>query len=387
MRTKFATQMGMRAPVKGWRQYAPVNTPILAERPLLPRRGARAGDERLDVARLGGSANELGHQGMLRREAHEGHAEEGVGPGREHGDGPLATLEREADLRAGAPADPVPLHRDHALGPPAQAVEVTQQLVGVRRDAEEPLLQLPVLDGSVAPPASPVHHLLVREDRPAGRAPVDDAALAVGEPALEHAQEEELLPAVVARVARRDLAIPVVRETEPAQLEAHVVDVVVRPAGGVRAVLDRRVLGRQAEGVPPDRMQDAEAGHAPLPRDHVTDRVVADVPHVDVSRRVREHLEDVVGGRARIRHGRERPLRRPALLPPPLDRLRLVARIPHAHSGGTALSLSRTPSTPAMWSRTPFTNDAESSLPKRRAISTASLRVTDAGISGRPSSS
>jgi hypothetical protein len=40
-----------------------------------------------------------------------------------------------------------------------------------------------------------------------------------------------------------------------------------------------------------------------------------------------------------------------------------------------------------MWSRTPFTNAADSSLPKRRAISTASFSVTESGISSRQSSS
>ena len=60
----------------------------------------------------------------------------------------------------------------------------------------------------VAPPARAVDHLLVRQHGLAARAPVDDAAPLVGQVARQHAEEEELLPAVVARVAGGELARP-----------------------------------------------------------------------------------------------------------------------------------------------------------------------------------
>ena len=62
---------------------------------------------------------------------------------------------------------------------------------------------------------------------------------------------------------------------------------------GMDAALDRGVLGRQAEGVPAERMQDVEALQPLQPRDDVADDVVADVPDVRVPGRVREHLEAV----------------------------------------------------------------------------------------------
>ena len=65
---------------------------------------------------------------------------------------------------------------------------------------------------------------------------------------------------------------------------------------GVDAVLDRRVLGRQAEGVPAERMQHVVAAHPLGARHHVADDVVADVADVRVPGRVREHLEAVVLG-------------------------------------------------------------------------------------------
>ena len=48
----------------------------------------------------------------------------------------------EAHARASRFPDPVPLHREHALGPARRELRhVLQQLVGVLRDAQEPLLE------------------------------------------------------------------------------------------------------------------------------------------------------------------------------------------------------------------------------------------------------
>ena len=56
------------------------------------------------------------------------------------------------------------------------------------------------------------------------------------------------------------------------------------------AVLDGRVLGRHAQGVPADGVEDVGAGHALLAGDDVADRVVADMAHVDAARRVGKHV-------------------------------------------------------------------------------------------------
>ena len=74
-----------------------------------------------------------------------------------------------------------------------QVTTEAQQLLRVGRDPEEPLLELALGHRTVAAPAPSVHHLLVGEHGLATGAPVDDRAPLVGEPALEHAQEEELL--------------------------------------------------------------------------------------------------------------------------------------------------------------------------------------------------
>src|SRR5690606_13115913 len=105
-------------------------------------------------------------------------------------------------------------------------------------------------DRRAAAPAAAVDDLLVGQDGLAALAPVDGRALLVGEALLEHAREEPLVPVVVLDVAGGELTLPGVADAEPLQLALHVRDVLARPRLGMGAVLDRGVLGRQAERVP-----------------------------------------------------------------------------------------------------------------------------------------
>src|SRR6266571_475669 len=312
----------------GTAMMAPVPEPVL---------GA-IGGEPLDLRLARDLSAELGHRAPLCLVGHEAvhqrvlggeyrvrHAEGGVGARGEHADLEVrAAGDREVELRALAAADPVALHRDDALGPAGKPVAPLEQLVGVRGDLEEPAVDLARGDLGVATPAATVLHLLVGEHGLTRRAPVDRRATPVREPALEHLDEDELLPLVIGRVAGRELALPVVGDAELLELGAHVIDVLVGPDGRLDAVLDGRVLGGQAKGVPPHRMEHVEAAHALEPREHVTDRVVADVAHVDAARRVREHLEAVELRTAGILDGAELF----ALVPDPLPlHLDLTERI------------------------------------------------------------
>ena len=150
------------------------------------------------------------------------------------------------------------------------------------------------------------------------------ALRAVGDPLLQHAQEEPLVPAVVLRVAGGDLAAPGVAEAEPLELALHRGDVGPGPLLRVDPLLDRGVLGRQAERVPPDRVQHVHPAHGLAARDHVGDAVVADVPHVDVARRVGQHLEAVELGPLRVLRDLESPALGPDFLPARLDLFEVV---------------------------------------------------------------
>ena len=230
---------------------------------------------------------------MLGRQQHERGAVDRVDARREDLDRVAAAGDRELYARAFRAADPVPLHDDDLLGPCRQRLESFQQFVGVRRDAEEPLLQLARDDGRATAPAGAVDHLFVGQHRLVDRTPVDRRAPPVRQPALEHPQEDPLVELVVLGQTRGDLTAPRVADPETLQLPFHVGDVVERRRLGVGAALDRRVLSREAERVPAEGMQHVVAAHPLRARHDVADDVVADVADVRVAGRVREHLQTV----------------------------------------------------------------------------------------------
>ncbi len=164
--------------------------------------GARPADVLQDLGLVRRPGDEPGHQRMLRREHEERRTEERVGAGGEDGDVDVQLLDPEDDFGALRASDPVPLHRQHVLGPGLQQAHLVEQPVGVGGDAEEPLLEAPALDLGPAALAAPVDHLLVRQHRLVVGAPVDRRLLPVGEALLEELEEEPLGPAVVGRVLR-----------------------------------------------------------------------------------------------------------------------------------------------------------------------------------------
>ena len=262
---------------------------------------------------------------MLRREHEVADAEHRVRPGGKDGD-PLGVVERlverEGDFRALGAADPVALHHLNRLGPVDRA-EI-EQLVGVVGDAEEPLLEIAGLDRRPAALADAdaalvAQHLLVGQRRVAGGAPVGRGAPAVGEVVLVQLQEPPLGPAVVLRVRGGELAIPVEARAHLLQLAAHRLHVLVGPLLRVGLVLDRGVLGGQAEGVEAEREEHVVALH-PLPaRRRVARRHRVPVPDVQVAAGVGQHREEEVR-LALVRVGRAvEPVDRPAPPPARLD--------------------------------------------------------------------
>ncbi len=269
-------------------------------------------------------------QRVLRCEHEERGAEERVGSGCEDGDVDVELLDPEHDLGTLRTADPVALDRLRPLWPVAPLGQViAEQLVGVRGDLEEPLLHHSRLDQRAAAVAAPVDDVLVGDHGLVVRAPVDRRSRPVGEAALEELQEQPLRPAVVLDLVRGDLALPVDRPSQPAHLDPDGGDVALGDLARVPALGDGGVLGRQAERVEAHRAQDPQAVPAAEVRGDVAHRVVEDVPHVQRSRRVRQHLELVpvrLVRRVGRRIGRlEDVVRLPDLLPLGFDRLRVVS--------------------------------------------------------------
>ena len=254
-------------------------------------------------------------QRVVGRDADERRAHQRVGAGGIDLDGVEILHRLEGHLQPARLADPVFLHQAHLGGPVVQPVERGQQFVGHVGDAEEPLGQLAAFDLGAGSPALAVDHLLVGKHRHVDRVPVHHGVLAGDETGVEHVDEQRLLLAVVFRIAGRELAAPVDRQTQRLHLRAHVGDVLVGPVLGVAADGHGGVLGRHPESVPAHRVQHVVPGRQLVARDHVAHRVVAHVAHMDAPRRIGEHLEHIVFRLAAIEPGAEQAGLVPGLLP------------------------------------------------------------------------
>ena len=148
-----------------------------------------------------------------------------------------------------------------------------------------------------------------------GRAPVLRGFFAVDKALFKHAHKEHLFPAVVFGTAGGDFAGPVIGIAQAFLLGAHIANVGVGPLGGVGIVFYGRVFSGQAKGVPAHGMQHVEALHAFAASHHVANGIVAHVPHVDVARRVGEHLQHIVLGLAAFMAAGKRIVSLPAGLP------------------------------------------------------------------------
>src|SRR5215204_5743292 len=196
---------------------------------------------------------------MLRGQHKRRRSVDSVDTRGEHTDLLVAVLDRKLDIRAFAASDPVTLALQNFLGPTVfDLLDVGDELLGIVSDAQEPLFQIAFLDWGATAPADAARRLLVREHGLFFRAPVDLRDLLIGQTSLQHLEEEPLVPLVILRPVRRDLARPVVADAEPFHLPAHVHDVFFSPVAWVDATLDRGLFRRLTEAVPADGMQDVK---------------------------------------------------------------------------------------------------------------------------------
>ena len=157
--------------------------------------------------------------------------------------------------------------------------------------------------------------------------------------------------AVIARVAGRDLARPIERQTHRLELRPHRSDIGVGPFGGMGGVLHRRVLGRHAERVPAHRVQHVEAPRALVARHHVAHRVVADMAHMDAPGRVREHLEHVIFWPRIVVAGGEDGRVGPCLLPFLFGFADVVAFRPHDVTRAVSIAFEEAARQNMIWPR------------------------------------
>ena len=228
--------------------------------------------------------------------------------------------------------DPVALHEADLFRPTIEPVEAGEQIVRIIGDLEEPLGEFALLDDRPGTPAAAVDHLLVGEHRLIDRVPIDLRLLARDQAGVEEIQEQLLLMLVIARIAGRDLARPVERQSHRLQLGSHRRDIGVSPFRRTGVVLHRGVFGRQPESVPAHRVEDVEPARAPITRHHVAHGVIAHMAHVDTPRRIWEHLEDVIFRPRIVVSGLEDLRVRPGLSPLGLGFAHVVSFGPHCRA-------------------------------------------------------
>ena len=168
--------------------------------------------------------------------------------------------------------------------------------MGVLGDLEVPLLQIALLGLGAAAPTLALGDLLVGQNGLAGGAPVDRVLLTVDQALFPQLLKDPLAPAVIIGAAGLDHAIQIVGKAHTLHRGERLVHVLVRPGSSLRVVLDSGVLCRQAKGVKADGVQHIVAAHAGLTGHGIADGIVARVAHVQVARRIREHLEHVLLG-------------------------------------------------------------------------------------------
>ena len=278
--------------------------------------------------------DELVQTRVLGSQDKEGDTEERVGSRGEDGDLTLVALDGLAilvaqgkvDLGALGTTDPVGLHLLDALGPAGELLQVVEQLLGVIGNLEVPLLQVALLGLGAAAPALTLGDLLVGQNGLTSGTPVDRVLLTVDQALFPQLLKDPLTPTVIIGTAGLDHAIQIVGEAHALHRGESLVHVLIRPGGSLRVVLDGGVLGRQAKGVKADGVQHIVAAHAGLTGHGVADGIVARVAHVQVARRIREHLEHVLLGLAGVGVDGKEVGVLPGLHPLGLNGLRVVGR-------------------------------------------------------------
>ena len=163
-----------------------------------------------------------------------------------------------------------------------------------------------------AAPAAPVDHLLIGEHGHVHRIPVHIGFAAIDKAGLVEIQEQLLLLVIIFRIAGGEFARPVQRQAHHLELGAHRRDIFVGPVARAYALVARRILGRQAEGIPAHGMQHIVALGAAEAGDDIAHGVVAHMAHMDAPRRIGEHLQHIafgfVGMARAWRTGRARPI-------------------------------------------------------------------------------
>ena len=280
---------------------------------------------------------------MFRRHDHVGRTKKRVAARRKHRERFSRICNRETNLCAFTSTNPVDLHRARGLWPLHQR-KISNQAIGVGRDAKHPLFQRFSHDRMTTAFTATIDDLFIGKHGAKLRAPVhglhaqvrkthsiemrlslalttrapflrrairrNDAIFlrdtrfeltdrsrcvhARIEPRLIRQQPNPLRPAVIVGINRRELARPVIHESEALQLPAKVVNRFLRRDFRMNACLNRVLLRGQTKRVPSHRMEHIEALQLLVATNDVSRGVAFRVTHMKARARwVGKHVKAI----------------------------------------------------------------------------------------------
>ena len=236
------------------------------------------------------------HKGMFRSQDDEAGTEDRIDTGREQFY-PFADFrDIKEEVCPFAAADPVALHGLDPFRPARQFVQIVEETVCIIGNLEEPLFQVFLDDRIVTAPAYAAFSLFVGKDGMAVFAPVDLGFLAVCQAAFVHQFEHPLRPFIIFFMAGGNFPVPVIGQAQGFLLPFHIGYIVIGPLCRRDIMLDSRIFCRHAECIESHGMNDVVADHSSIAGNDVADSVVADMAHMQIARRIREHFQYVVLG-------------------------------------------------------------------------------------------
>ena len=235
---------------------------------------------------------------MLRRKHHIGHAVKRIGTCGVNCD-LIAVGDFERHFHTGGAADPVLLLNLYTFNI-VQVVQVIDESVGILGDAQHPLALFLADHFAAAALADAVDDLFIGKADFAAGAPVDGHGRLVCETVLVHLQEDPLRPLVVVGVGGIHATVPVKAVSQHLQLPGEIGNVFFCNDGRMDMILNRIVLGRQAERIVADRENDVVAVHPLFTGDNVDGGKGARMTHMQARCAGIRELNQPVKLRARI---------------------------------------------------------------------------------------
>ena len=146
----------------------------------------------------------------------------------------------------------------------------------------------------VTTPTFSVNNLFICQNSSASIAPVDGGFFFISKPAFVKKFKKPLRPAIIIFSASFNFSVPIISQAHRFLLRNHIFYVGKSPIAGFDSVSNRRIFRRHPESVKTHRVKDVKARHRTITRNNIADRIISDVPHVQISRRIGEHFERVI---------------------------------------------------------------------------------------------